>query len=57
MKLLKVFLKEWKSMTVSLRNTQKYKEYTLERLYGSLKTHELEMEQDEEIEKCQKKGN
>ncbi|XP_063936110.1 uncharacterized protein LOC135147188 [Daucus carota subsp. sativus] len=43
-------------MTVSLRNTQEFKDYTLERLYGTLKTYELEMEQDEEIEKSQKKG-
>ena len=44
-------------MTVSLRNTQEFKDYNLERFYASLKTYELEMEQDEEIEKCQKKGN
>ncbi|KAK1360411.1 hypothetical protein POM88_044885 [Heracleum sosnowskyi] len=31
-------------------------DYTLERLYGTLKTYEMEMEQDEEIEKGQKKG-
>ena len=43
-------------MTVSLRNTQEYKDFTLERLYGTLKTYELEMEQDEEIEKGQKKN-
>ncbi|KAK1365124.1 hypothetical protein POM88_040685 [Heracleum sosnowskyi] len=48
--------KEWKPMTVYLRNTQKYMDFTLERLYGTLKTYELEMEQDEEIEKVQKKG-
>ncbi|KAK1387902.1 hypothetical protein POM88_016080 [Heracleum sosnowskyi] len=48
--------KEGKPMTVSLRNTQEYKDYTLERIYGTLKTYELEMEQDEEIEKVQKKG-
>ena len=43
-------------MTVSLRNTQEHKGYTFERLYGILKTYELEMEQDEEIEKNQRKG-
>ncbi|KAK1369557.1 hypothetical protein POM88_035649 [Heracleum sosnowskyi] len=47
--------KEWTPMTISLRNTQEYKDFTLERLYGTLKTYELEMEQDEEIEKVQKK--
>ena len=56
MKFLRVLPKEWKPMTVSLRNTQEFKDYTLERLYGTLKTYELEMEQDEEIEKSQKKG-
>ncbi|KAK1387194.1 hypothetical protein POM88_015372 [Heracleum sosnowskyi] len=55
-KFLRALPKEWKPMTVSLRNTQEYKDYTLERLYGTLKTYELEMEQDEEIEKVQKKG-
>ena len=43
-------------MTVSLRYTQEFKDYTLEKLYGTLKTYELEIEQDEEIEKSQKKG-
>ena len=57
MKFLRALPKEWKPMTVSLRNTQEFKEYTLERLYGTLETYELEMEQDEEIEKSQKKGN
>jgi len=56
LKFLRALPKEWKPMTVSLRNTQEYKDYTLERLYGTLKTYELEMEQDEEIEKVQKKG-
>ncbi|KAK1401563.1 hypothetical protein POM88_001168 [Heracleum sosnowskyi] len=56
LKFLRALPKEWKPMTVSLRNTQEYKVYTLERLYGTLKTYELEMEQDEEIEKVQKKG-
>ncbi|KAK1374547.1 hypothetical protein POM88_030740 [Heracleum sosnowskyi] len=56
LKFLRALPKEWKPMTVSLRNTKEYKDYTLERLYGTLKTYELEMEQDEEIEKVQKKG-
>ncbi|KAK1396952.1 hypothetical protein POM88_006815 [Heracleum sosnowskyi] len=55
LKFLRALPKVWKPMTVSLRNTQEYKDYTLERLYGTLKTYELEIEQDEEIEKVQKK--
>ncbi|KAK1369382.1 hypothetical protein POM88_035474 [Heracleum sosnowskyi] len=51
LKFLKALPKEWKPMTISLRNTQEYKDFTLERLYGTLKTYE----QDEEIEKVQKK--
>ncbi|XP_063948085.1 uncharacterized protein LOC135152181 [Daucus carota subsp. sativus] len=47
LKFLRALPKEWKPMTVSLRNTQEFKDYTLERLYGTLKTYELEMEQDE----------
>ncbi|KAL8124326.1 hypothetical protein AgCh_012105 [Apium graveolens] len=47
---------EWKPMTVSLRNSQDYKEFTLERLYGILKTYELEIDKDERIEKGRKKG-
>ena len=43
-------------MTVSLRNSQDHKNFTLERLYGILKTYELELEQDEQIEKGRKKG-
>ena len=43
-------------MTVSLRNSQDYKEFTLDRLYGILKTYELEIEQDEKLEKGRKKG-
>ncbi|KAL8100011.1 hypothetical protein AgCh_032320 [Apium graveolens] len=47
---------EWKPMTVSFRNSQEYKDFTLERLFGILKTYELEMEQDEKLEKGRKKG-
>ncbi|KAL8103865.1 hypothetical protein AgCh_028164 [Apium graveolens] len=43
-------------MTVSLRNSQDYKEYTLDRLYGILKTYKLEIEQDEQMERGKKKG-
>ncbi|KAL8103720.1 hypothetical protein AgCh_028067 [Apium graveolens] len=56
LKFLRSLPKEWKSMTVSLRNSQDYKEFTLERLYGILKTYELEIEQDEGIERGKKKG-
>ena len=42
-------------MTVSLRNSQDYKKFTLDRLYGILKTYELEIEQDEKLEKERKR--
>ena len=41
LKFLRSLPKEWKPMTVSLRNSQDYKDFTLERLYGILKTYEL----------------
>ncbi|KAL8148605.1 hypothetical protein AgCh_005820 [Apium graveolens] len=56
LKFLRSLPKEWKPMTVSLRNSQDYKDFTLERLYGILKTYELEMEQDEMLEKGKRKG-
>ncbi|KAL8125852.1 hypothetical protein AgCh_013232 [Apium graveolens] len=56
LKFLRSLPKEWKPMTVSLRNSQDYKNFTLERLYGILKTYELEMEQDELLEKGKRKG-
>ena len=56
LKFLRSLPKEWKPMTVSLRNSQDYKDFTLERLYGILKTYELELEQDEVLEKGRKKG-
>jgi len=56
LKFLRSLPKEWKPMTVSLRNSQDYKEFTLERLYGILKTYELEIEQDERMERGKKKG-
>ncbi|KAL8118058.1 hypothetical protein AgCh_015817 [Apium graveolens] len=56
LKYLRSLPKEWKPMIVSLRNSQDYKEFTLERLYGILKTYELEIEQDERMERGKKKG-
>ncbi|KAL8104283.1 hypothetical protein AgCh_028487 [Apium graveolens] len=56
LKFLRSLPKEWKPMTVSLRNSQDYKDFILERLYGILKTYELEMEKDELLEKGKKKG-
>ena len=47
--------KEWKPMIVSLRHSHEFKEYNLEKLYRVLKTYELEIQQDEEIEKGQRK--
>ena len=47
--------KEWKPMTVSLKHSHEFKDYNLEKLYGVLKTYELEIQQDDEIEKCQRK--
>ena len=49
LKFLRSLPKEWKPMTVSLRNSQDYKEFTLKRLYGILTTYELEIEQDERM--------
>ena len=55
MKFLRSLPKEWKPMTVSLRHSHELKEYTFENLYGVLRTYELEIQQDEEIEKSQRK--
>ena len=38
-------------MTVSLRHSHEFKDYTLDKPYRVLRTHELEIQQDEEIEK------
>ena len=54
-KFLRSLPKEWKPMTVSLRHSYEFKDYNLEKLYGVLKTYELEIQQDEEIEKGQRK--
>ena len=43
-------------MTVSLRHSHEFKDYNLEKLYGVLKTYELEIQQDQEMEKSQRKG-
>ena len=42
-------------MTISLRHSHEFKDYNLEKLYGVLKLYELEIQQDEEIEKGQRK--
>ena len=42
-------------MTVSLRHSHEFKDYNLQKLYGALKAYELEIQQDEEIEKGQRK--
>ena len=55
LKFLRSLPKEWKPMTVALRHSHDYHEYNLEKLYGVLKTYELELEQDEEMEKGQRK--
>ena len=54
-KFLRFLPKEWKPMTVSLRHSHEFMDYNLEKLYGVLKTYELEIQQDEEIEKGQRK--
>ena len=57
LKFLRSLPKEWKPMTVALRHSHDYHEYNLEKLYGVLKTYELELEQDEEMEKGHKKDS
>ena len=42
-------------MMVYLRHSNEFKDYNLEKLYGVLKTYELEIQQDEEIEKGRRK--
>ena len=54
-KFLRSLPKEWKPMTVSHRHSHEFKDYNLEKLYGVLKTYELELQQDEKIEKGQRK--
>ena len=55
LKFLRSLPRDCKSMTVSLRHSHEFKDYNLEKLYGVLKTYELEIQQDDEIEKSQKK--
>ena len=42
-------------MTIALRQAQNFNEYTLDKLYGILKTYELEIQQNLELEKNSKK--
>ena len=42
-------------MTVSLRHSHEFKDYTLDKLYGVLRTYELEIQHNEQIEKGQRK--
>lgn len=51
---LRALPNEWKTTTVSVLYSYEYKDYTLDRLYGVLKTHELEMKQDEDTKKRQR---
>ena len=43
-------------MIVSIRHSHKFKDYTLDKLYGVLRTYELEIQKDEEIETMSEKG-
>ena len=42
-------------MTVSLKHSHKFKDYNHDKQYRVMKTYELEIQQDEEIEKSQRK--
>ena len=42
-------------MTVTLNHSHEFKDYNLEKLYGVLKTSELEIHQDDGIERSQRK--
>lgn len=55
LKFLRSFPMEWKPMIVAFRQAQNFNEYTLDKLYGILKTYELEIQQDDEMEKNSKK--
>ena len=46
LKILRSLPKEWKPMTISLRHSHEFKDYNLEKLYGVLKTYEMEIQQD-----------
>ena len=43
LKLLRSLPKEWKLMTMSLRHSHEFKDYTLDKLYEVLRTHELQI--------------
>ena len=55
LKFLRSLPKEWKPMSVSLRHSHEFKDYALDKTYGVLRTYELEIQQDEEIEKGHRK--
>ncbi|XP_063942761.1 uncharacterized protein LOC135150404 [Daucus carota subsp. sativus] len=55
LKFLRALPRDWKPMTVVIRQAQNFNEYPLDKLYGILKTYELEIQQDEELEKNSKK--
>ena len=54
LKFLRSLPKDWKPMTVSLRHSHEFKDYNLEKVYGVVKTYELEIQQDDKIEKSQR---
>lgn len=56
LKFLRSLPKGWKPMIVSLRHSQEYNDYNLEKLYGVLKIYELELQLDEEIERRKRKN-
>lgn len=49
-KFLRSLPKEWKPIIVRIMQSHNYVEYTFEKLYTILKTYELKVYQDEEIE-------
>ena len=44
LKFLRSLAKEWKPMIVPLRHSNKFKDYTLEKLYGVLRIYEHEIQ-------------
>ena len=55
LKFLRYLPKDCKSMIVSLKHSHEFKDYNLKKLYGVLKTYELEIQQNDEIERTQRK--
>ena len=53
-KFLRSISEEWKPMSVSLKHSHKFKDYNLDNLYRVMKTYELQIQQDEEIEQIQR---